>query len=177
MNQPTRHSPGNPWRLRAVADAGPAIPAVMVGAAAAGSTAAHLAAAMTGPGAMAWLMAVMGAACLACAVPMAAGRWCAGRAAGHLLAMSAAMILVHLTLLLGPAAGNHTLESHHDFVGAGAAGSPGASTAASTGHDSAMLALIAVELLCLMAASAALRLSRGKPPGTLAAAARAAVVR
>jgi hypothetical protein len=43
------------------------------------------------------------------------------------------------------------------------------------GHEQAMLTLIAVELLCLMGASAALRLSRCKAPGTGGTAVRAAV--
>ncbi|MET3923788.1 hypothetical protein ABIB26_004755 [Arthrobacter sp. UYEF20] len=81
---------------------------------------------------------------------MVVGRRCAGRAAGHLLTMSAAMILIHLVLLTAPGAGTH----HRPAKGAAAA--------AFATHDGAMLALIGVELLCLMAASAALRLSRGK---------------
>jgi hypothetical protein len=109
---------------------------------------------------MAWWMAAMGAACLACAAPMVGGRLCAGRAAGHLLAMSAAMILIHLVLLVAPGA-----AGHHGNDG----------PASLPGHEQAMLTLIAVELLCLMGASAALRLTRGKPPGTGGAAVPAAV--
>jgi hypothetical protein len=137
------------------------IPAAVVGAAAAGSATAHVVAAASGPaGLMAWWMAAMGAACLACAAPMVGGRLCAGRAAGHLLAMTAAMILIHLVLLMAPGAAGH----HGD-------GGP----ASLPGHEPAMLTLIAVELLCLMSASAALRLTRGKPPGTIGSAVRAAV--
>lgn len=84
------------------------IPAAVVGAAAAGSATAHVVAAASGPaGLMAWWMAAMGAACLACAAPMVGGRLCAGRAAGHLLAMTAAMILIHLVLLMAPGAAGH----------------------------------------------------------------------
>ena len=137
------------------------VPARIVGTAAAGSAAAHVAAAASGPaGVMAWWMAAMGAACLACAAPMVGGRHCAGRAAGHLLAMSAAMILIHLVLLLAP-----------DPVGHHGNGGP----ASWPSHEQAILTLIAVELLCLMSASAALRLTRGKPPGTGGTAVRAAI--
>ncbi|MFE5837989.1 hypothetical protein [Arthrobacter sp. NPDC056493] len=140
---------------------GALIPAGIVGTAAAGSAAAHVLAAASGAaGAMAWWMAAMGAACLACAAPLVGGRLCAGRAAGHLLAMSAAMILIHLVLMVAPGA-----AGHHGNGG----------PASSPGHERAMLTLIAVELLCLMSASAALRLTRGKPPGTVGTAVRAAV--
>ncbi|ABM09447.1 hypothetical protein J3A64_003101 [Pseudarthrobacter sp. PvP004] len=132
------------------------VSAGLVGVAAAGSAVAHVVAAASGPaGVMAWWMAAMGAACLSCAAPMAgfpARTFCAGqaatRAAGHLLAMSAAMILIHLVLLLGPGSG------HHGHV-------QGAST---PDHQPAMLILIGVELLCLMAASAALRMTRTATP-------------
>ena len=143
------------------------VQAGIVGTAIAASATVHAVAAATGPaGAMAWWMAAMGAICLACAAPMVVGRRCAGRAAGHLLTMSAAMILIHLVLLTAPGAGSH----HVPTKGAGAA--------AFATHDGTMLALIGVELLCLMAASAALRLTRGRAsanPRTAAhAAARAA---
>lgn len=141
------------------------VPAGIVGTAAAGSAAAHMVAAATGPaGVMAWWMAAMGAACLACAAPMVGGRRCAGRAAGHLLAMSAAMVLIHLVVLMAPGAAGHLGHG-------GPASLPGHEEA---GHGQAMLILIAVELLCLMGASAVLRLTRGKPPGTIGTAARAA---
>jgi hypothetical protein len=158
------------------------IPVGLVCVGAAGSATAHLVAAASGPsGAMAWWMAAMGIACLACAAPVRAGWICSGRAAAHLLAMSAAMILIHLVLLVGPGAG-----SHH-----GAATGPpqsGRDTYESGGHDATMLALIGVELLCLVAASAALRLTgRGQalspgpacpvpPPSTVGTTGRAAVV-
>ncbi|MFF2243374.1 hypothetical protein ACFVTM_04235 [Arthrobacter sp. NPDC058130] len=137
------------------------VPAGIVSTAAAGSATAHLVAAVSGPaGAMAWWMAAMGVACLACAAPMVSGRRCAGRTAGHLLAMSAAMVLIHLVLLMAPGtAGHHRTEG----------------TASLPGHAHAMLTLIAVELLCLMSASAALRLTRRQTSGTSGAAARAAV--
>jgi hypothetical protein len=132
----------------------PGAPAGIVTAASAASAAAHIAAAVAGPaGVMAWWMAAMGAACLAGLAPMMAGRFCAGRAAGHLLVMNAAMVLSHLVLLTAPGAGSH----HGDATGAGVAALPS--------HEGAMLTLIAVELLCLMGASAALRLTRGKAPG------------
>lgn len=154
-------------------------PAGIVGIAAAGSAVAHVVAAASGPaGVMAWGMAAMGAACLACAAPMVAGRfcaarlgqaagWAAGRAAGHLLVMSAAMILVHLALLVAPGTGGHRI--HVDASGtAGPHGQFGS-------HEGAMLALIAVELLCLMAASAALRLSRATAPDAVRTPVSAAV--
>ncbi len=123
------------------------IPAGIVGASVGAGAAAHVAAALATPaGAMTWLMAAMGVACLACASPMAARPLCAGRAAGHLLAMSAAMILIHLVLLASSGAGGHH--------GAGGAAS------ALPGHSGSMLVLIAVELACMAGASAALRLHR-----------------
>lgn len=153
------------------------VPAGIVGTASVGSATAHVVAAASGPaGVMAWWMAAMGAACLACAAPMVGGRFCArptagrvagraaGRSAGHLLAMSAAMILIHLVLLVAPG----TVGHHGKFQ---------ATAGHLSSHDGAMLTLIAVELLCLMAASAALRLTRGKPPGTIGTAVRAAVER
>ncbi|WP_104043443.1 hypothetical protein [Arthrobacter sp. ZGTC412] len=158
------------------------IPAGLVGAAAAVSATAHLVAAASGPsGAMAWWMAAMGIACLACTTPMRAGRICSGRAAGHLLAMSAAMVLIHLVLLVAPGAGSHhgaAAEVAHN----------GRIPYESAGHDGAMPALIGVELLCLLAASTALRLTRRgegrslrppgpvQPPSTVGAADPAAVV-
>ncbi|MFK0040242.1 hypothetical protein ACIQTW_10410 [Paenarthrobacter sp. NPDC090517] len=135
------------------------IPAGLVGVAAAGSAIAHVtAAAGTPAGVMAWWMAAMGAACLTCTAPMACSligrrfrlcaRQAAPRAASHLLAMSAAMILIHLVLLLGPGGG------HHGYT----------RRASVAGHQAAMLTLIGVELLCLLAASAALRIARTSTP-------------
>jgi hypothetical protein len=138
------------------------VPAGLIGTAAAGSATAHMVAAATGPaGTMAWWMAAMGIACLACAMPLVRGRLGgrnvghdgnagsarndAHRAAGHLVAMSAVMILIHLVLLVAPGVGNH-----HGRVEA----------ASPSVHGATMLALIAIELLCLMGASAALRLAR-----------------
>ena len=137
------------------------VPAGIVSTAAAGSATAHLVAAASGPaGAMAWWMAAMGAACLTCAAPMVGGRRRAGRTAGHLWAMSAAMILIHLVLLMAPGT-----AGHHGTAG----------PTSSPDHAHAMLTLIAVELLCLMSASAALRLTRRQTSGTSGTAARAAV--
>ena len=139
MNQIAALRPGSLLRAR--------IPVGIVGTSVTAGAAAHLAAALAAPaGAMAWLMAAMGAACLACASPMALRVRCAGRAAGHLIAMSAAMILIHLVLLASSGAGGHH----------------GALAAAPSGHSGSMLVLIAVELACLMGASVALRLHR--PP-------------
>ena len=140
----------------------------LVGGAAAGSAVAHVTAALSGPaGVMAWWMVAMGAACLSCVAPMTgfparrlrlSGRQAAPRAAGHLLAMSAVMILIHLVLLLGGLPGVDGLlgsGGHHGAV-------PGSVEHAATtpDHQSAMLTLIGVELLCLAAASAALRIAR-----------------
>ena len=62
------------------------IPVGIVGVSIGAGSAAHVAAALTGPaGAMAWWMAAMGAACLACASPLAVRARCTGRAAKHLL--------------------------------------------------------------------------------------------
>lgn len=109
------------------------------------STMAHAGAAAAGSaGVMAWWMAAMAAACLACAAPMVGRRRCTSRAAEHLLGMGIVMILIHLAVLAMPAAG-----SHH-----------GAAQGAGSTHDGAMLALLGVELLCLVLASAAMRLGR-----------------
>jgi hypothetical protein len=138
------------------------VPAGIVGTAAAGSATAHLVAAATGPaGMMAWWMAAMGIACLACAMPLVRGRFCdrnvgnggsarndALRAAGHLVAMSAVMVLTHLVLLVVPDA-----RGHHS----------GADGGHPSAHGITMLALIAVELICLLGASAALRLAHRTP--------------
>lgn len=141
-------------------------PACIVGAAAVASSAIHTLAAVSGmAGATAWLMTAMGVACLTCYGPILAARRCAepvqaarrcagrvsgeaaGRAAGHLLAMSVVMIFIHLVMIASPVAGSH----HHSAT-------PVPQAFAS--HDVAMLGVIGVEILCLMAASAALRLSR-----------------
>lgn len=125
------------------------IPAGVVSASAAISAAAHVAAAAMEPAvAMACWMAAMGAVCLACAAPLVTGRRCAGRAAGHLMTMSAAMVLIHTVLLTAPGG-----RAHH-----GAAAGGGA--AAFAPHEGTMLALIGVELVCLTGASVALRLAR-----------------
>ncbi|TLM88239.1 hypothetical protein [Pseudarthrobacter sp. NamE5] len=124
------------------------------------SASAHAIAAATGPaGPMGWWMAVMAILCLTCAAPLAGRTKAAaptssrapraGKAAGHLFAMSGVMILIHLLVLTLPDSASH----HH-----GAAASD--ASAAFMTHETAMLALIAVEILCLMVASAALRLSR-----------------
>ncbi|MDQ0822446.1 hypothetical protein QFZ79_000183 [Arthrobacter sp. V4I6] len=142
----------------------PGAPAGIVTAVSAVSTAAHVIAAATSPaGVMAWWMAAMAAVCLASAAPMMAGRLCAGHGAGRLLAMNAAMILLHLVLLTAPGTGGR--HSHATTTG----------MAALPGHEGAMLTLIAVELLCLMGASAALRLARAKALGSVGSAIRAAV--
>lgn len=164
MDQPA--SP-TPWR------AAPLQAGILV-IAATGSAVAHMVAAASSPEAMmAWWMAAMGVACLACAVPMMRahhpGTSCTGqatgqatgRAAAHLLAMTASMILIHVVLLLGTGAG-----SHHGT----------AASASSTGHQQAMLSLIGAELLCLMAASVVLRLARRTPPRTRGPAVHPAVV-
>ncbi|MFJ5955946.1 hypothetical protein ACIQC5_08295 [Paenarthrobacter sp. NPDC092416] len=165
------------------------VPAGIVSTAAAGSAGAHVVAAVSGPaGAMALWMAAMGVACLACVAPLVSGRFCVGtsqarnarwaantsragsarrarstsRASGHLLAMSAAMILIHLILLVAPGAAGHQGSASHP----GNAGQGGMAEAAfSSGHAPTMLALIGIELLCLVGASAALRLSRRSLPG------------
>ncbi|MGF6835037.1 hypothetical protein QF015_003228 [Paenarthrobacter sp. TE4293] len=61
------------------------------------------------------------------------------------------MILIHLVILLGPGGAHHVLVRE-----------PSAPD-----HQSAMLTLIGVELLCLMAASAALRMTRTSTPPEL----------
>lgn len=115
------------------------------------STMAHAFAAASGPaGPMAWWMAAMAVACLACAIPMVTGQRCTARAAEHLLGMGAAMIVIHLAVLAWPGAGSHHGPMH------------GASSGAN--HDVAMLALLGVELLCLMLASAVLRMGSSPRP-------------
>ncbi|QTF73266.1 hypothetical protein [Arthrobacter woluwensis] len=109
---------------------------------------AHAVAALSEPVEwMAWWMGAMAVLCLACALPMAGRRRCAGRAAGHVMAMSAVMVLVHASVVLLPGSG-----LHH---GAGAGSGTGHAA-----HSGPMLLLIAVELLCMMSASVALRLNR-----------------
>lgn len=121
------------------------------------SATAHAVAAATGPtGIMAWWMAAMASACLACAAPMVGRRRCTSRAAEHLLGMGIVMILIHLAVLLLPEAGGHHGTAH----GSG------------TSHGAAMLALLGVELFCLMLASAALRLGQRHVPVQIRTAAR-----
>jgi len=96
----------------------------------------------------------------------------AGRAAGHLLVMSAVMVLIHLVLMLGSGAGPH----HSAADAAGTAVQHGRFPGQAMTHDGVMLPLIAVEMLCLMAASAALRLARRRPSASFGAAVPAAVV-
>ena len=142
----------------------PALPACLVGGAAMGSALGHAFAALFGPaGAMAWLMAAMGLACLACFRSLAPGRFCVRKAAGHLMAMSAAMVLAHVVLLNGFPAGPSHLH-----------GVPVSGSAA--GHAEAMLSVMGIEILCLAAASAALRLTRTAPPRSQQTADRPAVV-
>ncbi|MBT8162218.1 hypothetical protein KKI43_17435 [Arthrobacter sp. GN70] len=133
-------------------------PARIIIAAAAVSAMAHtLAAAVSAAsavsdGAMTWGMAAMGVVCMACAVPAAARPRCADKAAGHLMTMSAVMILVHLamlTLFAQPEAG---AGAHH-----GGAAHTGA--AVHVGHASTMFGLMGVEFACLMASSLALRMT------------------
>ncbi|MBT2584935.1 hypothetical protein [Arthrobacter sp. ISL-95] len=156
MNQ----QPRLPWRYGTSTPASMGFVSVgLVSMAAAGSAVAHVVAAVSGPvGVMAWWMLAMGAACLSCVAPMAGfparrlrpcARQAAPRAAGHLLAMSAAMILIHLGLFLGPPA-----NGHHGLV----------HSSTTPDHQWAMLAIIGIELLCLMAASAALRMARAQTP-------------
>lgn len=153
----TRRTMDLQTRPRRVRPPAAGLPCWIVLAAVVTSAAAHSMAAVTGPaGAMRWLMGAMALACLACVAPLIAsrrsgapwlvGRRCVGRSAGHLLATSTVMILIHLALIAAPANGTH----HSATTPAGAA---------ARSHDTAMLALIGVELLCLIAASAALRLS------------------
>ncbi|NJC23663.1 hypothetical protein BJ994_002739 [Arthrobacter pigmenti] len=113
------------------------------------STTAHAGAAASEPaGGMAWWMAAMAVACLACAAPLVGRRRCTSRAAEHLLGMGVVMILIHLAVLAMPSAG-----SHH-----------GTAQGAESAHDGAMLALLGVELLCLILASTALRVGRHSLP-------------
>lgn len=136
-------------RFRQHSRRAPRAPAGIVAAVSAAGVAAHSAAAVAGPaGTMSWLMTGMAAVCLVAAIPVGGGRFCAGRSAGHLLAMNAGMVLVHLVLLTAP-------PTHAHQVNAGASEGSGLS-----GHEYGMLTLMAFELLCLAAASAALRLSR-----------------
>lgn len=122
------------------------IAAWLVGVAVVGGAAAHVVAALAGPpGAMAWWMAAMGLVCLSCLLPLSRPSRDAGHAAGHLMAMSAGMILIHATLLLMPGLG-----AHH-----GAAAGPDHAS-----HAVPMLLLIGAELLCVMSASVALRMNR-----------------
>ncbi|MBB6407054.1 hypothetical protein [Arthrobacter sp. AZCC_0090] len=155
MNQFTRMRTGGVVSLRPGSSQ---VPGAVVCTAVIASSVAHLVAAAMGPGgAMAWWMAAMGVACLTCAVPMFGRRRIsikhrANRAAGHLWAMTAVMTLIHLSLLLFAGTG-----SHH---GGGSSITPAGQGIPAAGHGAAMLGLIAVELLCLLGASMALRLTR-----------------
>lgn len=112
------------------------------------STMTHAAAAASQPGGgMAWWMAAMAVACLACAAPMLGRRRCTSRAAEHLLGMGVVMIPMHLAVLAISGSG-----AHH-----------GTASGTTTSHGTAMLALLGAELVCLMLASAALRLGRRRP--------------
>lgn len=111
----------------------------------------HLFAASTATGAMAWVMAGMGLACLTCLGHIPRRRHGVRSAAGHLLAMCAVMAVVHMAWLTFPGhAGGH----HH---GAAAAV---ASTQRVAAHGGTMLAVIGVELLCLAGATALVRAER-----------------
>lgn len=119
---------------------------VLVAVAVATGVVAHGTAALHEPaGWMAWWMGVMAALCLACALPMVGKHRCAGRGAGHVMAMSAVMVLVHASVMLLPGAGLHHATG---------------TASAHASHSAPMLLLIAVELLCMMSASVALRLNR-----------------
>ncbi|MFJ3958140.1 hypothetical protein [Arthrobacter sp. NPDC090010] len=122
------------------------ISTVLVSGAVVVGVAAHLVAAAREPvGLMAWWMAGMGVLCLLCLLPMVTKRHCPGRAAGHLMAMSAAMVLFHAVVVLMPGLG-----SHHGMAMGVSQGN----------HMAPMLLLIVVELFCMMGAAAALRLNR-----------------
>jgi hypothetical protein len=85
--------------------------------------------------------------------------------------MSALMILIHLVLVLGSGAGAH----HGTAEASGPVAQHGRFPGQYVSHGGVMLALVAVEMLCLMGASAVLRLARHKPPASYCAAAPAAV--
>jgi len=120
-------------------------PAFLSWAAVVISTTAHAGAAALEPGgAMAWWMAAMAAVCLLCALPMVHPVPCVTRSARHLFAMGVVMIVVHLAVLTLPHAGGHHRPEH----------------AATSPHGAAMLAVVGVELVCLVLASTALRLGR-----------------
>ncbi|MFC9336354.1 hypothetical protein [Arthrobacter sp. NPDC057009] len=143
------HAPGRSVPLPAAR-----LSSCIVATAVAVSAGAHSVAAAAGPaGAMGWWMAAMAAVCLTCGAPLVVGRRCAGKAAGHLLATTGAMVLIHVVLLTVPNSG-----AHHVTVAA-------AGAAVSMAHAPAMLAVMGVELLCMMAASAVLRLSRHNAAG------------
>ncbi len=117
------------------------------------SVAAHAAAAVAGPaGAMGWWMIAMAVVCLVGDLPAVVGRFCPHRCAGHLMAMNAGMILIHLVLLTTPAAARH--QGHEVAAEAGLPGE----------HAYSMLALMVFEFMCMAAASAALHLSRQSLP-------------
>lgn len=140
----------------------PAAAAVLMAAVAVG-TGAHLTAALGASGAMAWTMAAMGIACLSCLLHLrgSLGPGTVHRAAGHLMAMTLAMIAVHLLWLVSMGTGSAG-HSH-------GAPTPGPAAVGLTSHATAMLVLIGVELVCLALGAAVLRRARNPRPRTLSA--------
>lgn len=118
----------------------------------------HLAASLGAPSVqMAWVMAAMAVACLVCLIPLHAPQGGTSRhclsSASHLMVMSVVMIAVHLLwIVMSSRSGGH----QHGRV----------SSLNEHGHGShaaVMLLVIAVELACLMAATASRRLAEGAP--------------
>lgn len=137
--------------------------AVVLVAAVALGAGSHLVAAFGAFGPMSWAMVAMGVACLSCLLhlrsPLAPHT--VHRAAGHLMAMTVAMVALHLMWLVSM--GAHPPGHSHGAV-------PHSSTAtAVNSHTTVMLGLICVELVCLALGAAVMRRGRNSRPRALPA--------
>ena len=145
------------------------IPAVVLIAAVVLGAGSHLVAAFGASGPMSWAMVAMGVACLSCLLhlrgPLVSHTML--RAAGHLMAMTVAMIAIHLLWLvsMGAGSGGHS----HGAM-------PHSSTAtAFNSHTIVMMGLIGVELICLALGAAVLRHARNPQPRAVPATAAQSV--
>lgn len=124
--------------------------ALLVGAVIIG-TGAHLAAGLSATGPMGWTMIAMGFACLSCLLhlraPMTPGS--VRVATGHLVTMTVLMVAIHALWLMATGA-DMTGHSH-------GAATPDRTAMGADPHTTVMIALIGVELACLVLGAAAMR--------------------
>lgn len=144
--------PASAARSRALTGDGPARKAAVVLLVSLGAG-AHLVAAATASGVMAWMMAGMALACTTCLVHLWRGTCAVRTSARHLLAMCAVMALFHMAWLTFPSSGG----AHHH----GAGGPASAVAAGHADHGGSMLGVIGLELLCLAGATVLLRTGAG----------------